>query len=262
MKCVNRPKKSKPVGVLTKAFRILALLQNSHSPMNLKEISAQSGINKSTALRLLAHLEREKYVSRDEKGDYSPGSSLVRVGGPSEFQETIRRIARPHLWELWRSTQETVNLAMLDGLEVVYLDCLESVHEFRLVAHIGMRAVLYRTALGKAMLAFLPAERREAILRSLTFQAFTPNTVVSAEQLRNELEQIRELGYAVDNEESHLGLRCVAAPVLGSSREAVAAISVSSTTGRLTLEKVSGLGAVVRQAAESVAARLTSAGGE
>jgi len=259
---MKRPRKAKPVGVLTKTFRILGLLQDSPNSMNLKEISEQSGINKSTALRLLAHLERERYVSRDEKGGYSPAANLLHLGGPSKIQGTLRRVARPYLWALWRTTQVTVNLAVLDGLEIVYLDCLESVHQFRLVAHVGMRAVLYRTALGKAMLAFLPTERREAILGSLTFEAFTPNTLASSEQLSSELERIRALGYAVDNEESHLGLRCIAAPILDPSREPLAAISVSGPTGRVTSETVRGLGTAVKQAAGGVTARVAFAGVE
>jgi DNA-binding IclR family transcriptional regulator len=225
-------KKSKPVGVLTKTFQILDLLRSSLEPLNLTQISARSGINKSTALRLLAHLEAAQYVKRDARGLYSVGNELSQVRGTSTSHQTLRRLARPHLWDLWRATQESVNLAVLDGAEVVYLDCLEATHEFRLVAHIGMRAALYRTALGKAILAFLPDARREAVVNSLCFQAF--------------------------NEESQLGLRCLAAPVLTSQREAVAAISVSGPIGRLTSANMEAFAAALRQAAQGLSDRLAS----
>ena len=98
---------------------------------------------------------------------------------------------------------------MLDGLEVVYLDCLESPQSFRLVANAGTRAVAYRTALGKAILAHLSAERRNAVIGSLVFQAFTPKTITSPESFRAELEKIRKRGCAIDDDESVLGVRCL-----------------------------------------------------
>jgi DNA-binding IclR family transcriptional regulator len=254
----RRSGKSQPVGVLTKTFQILDLLRGSLEPLNLTQISAQSGINKSTALRLLAHLEAAQYVRRDARGQYSVGNELSPVRGASTLHQTLRRLARPHLWDLWRATQESVNLAVLDGAEVVYLDCLEATHEFRLVAHIGMRAALYRTALGKAILAFLPDARREAVVNSLCFEAFTPNTITSVEPLNEELRITRERGYAIDNEESHLGLRCLAAPVFASQREAVAAISVSAPIGRLTSANMGAFAAALRQAAQGLSDRIAS----
>jgi len=257
---VKRPKKSKPVGVLSKTFRILELLQGSTEPLNLTEIGERAAINKSTALRILAHLESVKYVTRNDKGEYSPGGSALPVGGSADWRETLRRISRPHLWELWRDTRETVNLGVLEGVDVVYLDCLESAHEFRLVAHIGMRAVLYRTALGKAILAFYPQGRRDALIDSLEFEAFTPRTLASAGALRLELERVRQQGHAIDDEESHIGLRCIAAPILNARHQALAAISVSAPVGRLAVENIGAVAATVRQAGLRISACLASSG--
>ena len=192
--------KTKPVGVLTKALRVVDILQDSRSPLSLHEISIQAGINKSTALRLLAHLECEKYLRRDERGGYSLGPKFLRLGSEYNVQTPLRDTAREALWELWRITQETVNLAVLDGLDVVYIDCLESPDDLRLVSNVGMRAVLYRTALGKALLAFQPAEQCERLIKS-RFETFTPHTVTSAFELDRELNPIRQSGFAVDNEE-------------------------------------------------------------
>ncbi|MFB3828883.1 MAG: IclR family transcriptional regulator [Bryobacteraceae bacterium] len=253
------PRKSKPVGVLSKTFQILDLVQNSARPLNLKEISAQSGINKSTALRILAHLEAAHYVSRNAKSEYSAGIGAPERGG-AQWHSTLRRIARLPMWELWRSTLETVNLGVLEGLEVVYLECLESPHEFRLVAHVGMRAALHRTALGKAILAWSPVEKREMILETCDFEPFTPNTIRSPGVLRLRLEEIREAGYAVDDEESHLGLRCIAAPILNAAGLAMAAISISGPTARLSLESVRPLATEVRSAAQAIAAKAAALG--
>jgi len=255
---MRRPRKSSPVGVLTKTFRILDLIQSSPSPLTLQDVSARAGINKSTALRLLAHLEAERYLSRDEKGAYALGARLLRFGNRVNTQATLRETARQSLWELWRATQETVNLAVLEGLEVVYIDCLESPHDFRLVTNIGMRAVYYRTALGKAIAAFLSRERQNLLLGSTVFHSFTPNTVGSADGLARQLEAIRQAGFAVDNEESVLGLRCVSAPVLDEKGRPAAAISVSGPTSRITCEKVPEFAEAVRKAAQGVSARIAA----
>jgi len=257
---VKRPRKSKPVGVLSKTFQILELVRKSAAPLSLKEISEQTAINKSTALRILAHLEAAKYLDRNARSEYSIGAAVSLSGGVANRQGTLRRLARPELWDLWHATQETVNLAMLDGTEVVYLECLESAHDFRLVAHVGMRAVVYRTALGKAMLAFTPPETLDRVLSSLTFQPFTPKTIISPEAYRNALAKARKEGFAVDDQESHIGLRCIAAPILNSHQEAVAAISVSGPTGRVTTANVRAMGARVKQSAQAISARFAVAG--
>ncbi|HWQ56872.1 MAG TPA: IclR family transcriptional regulator [Bryobacteraceae bacterium] len=259
---MKRPKKSKPVGVLSKTFQILELVRNSPGALVLKDISEQSGINKSTALRILAHLEAAAYVARSPKGEYSIGNASPNASGNASWQEALRRAARPLLWELWHNTQETVNLAVLEGPEVLYLDCLESSHDFRLVANIGMRAVLYRTALGKAILAFSSAEKQESLLAPMTFRPFTPRTIISAEQFREELAMVKAQGWAIDNQESHLGLRCIAAPILNTRCEAVGAVSVSGPIGRVTEEEVPLFIARIQEAAHGISARLAAAGVE
>jgi DNA-binding IclR family transcriptional regulator len=255
---MREPRKSKPVGVLTKTLRIIDLLQDSRSPLSLHEISVQTRINKSTAFRLLTHLEGEEYLRRDDKGEYGLGPKLLRMGSDDRVQAPLREIARESLWELWRVTQETVNLAVLDGLDVVYIDCLESPHDFRLVRNVGMRAIVYRTALGKALLAFLPREQCDMIVRSLRFQAFTPHTLTSAEQLTHELNTIRKAVYAVDSEESVLGLRCIAAPIVDKRGIAVAAVSISGPTSRITAEKTAAFANVVKTAAREISLRIGS----
>ena len=211
---MKKPRKSKPVGVLTKTFHIIETLRSSASPLTLKDISELTGINKSTALRFLTHLENERYVTRDSRAGYSVGARLLQLGVRSTFHVNLLEAARLPLRELWRVTQETVNLGVLDTIEVVYLDCIESPQSFRLVANPGTRAVVYRTALGKAILAYLPQEQVAPMIASLTFQAFTPKTITSATMLRKELERAAQQGYAIDDEESVLGVRCFAAGYL------------------------------------------------
>lgn len=184
------------------------------------------------------------------------GMKLLQLGAHANHQILLQQIDRPILQELWRATGETVNLAVLDAGAVVYAAVLESPHEFRLVSMVGMRRPLYSTALGKVLAAFLPPEDKQAVLRSLTFQPSTPNTITNLAQLERELELVRDRGYAVDNEEAVLGARCIAAPVLNSSQEAVAAISIASPSTRLSLDKVPLFAAAVKEAARAVSARM------
>lgn len=250
------PRKSKPVGVLTKTFRILDILQDSPSAIPLKEIAQQTAINKSTALRFLTHLETERFVARDARGRYTLGEKLRRGARPT-LDINLREAAQAPLRELWRITQETVNLGVLDGVEVVYLDCLESPQSFRLVANAGgTRALAYRTALGKAMIAHFSAERRKALIESFVFQPFTPKTIVSAERFQSELETVRKLGYSIDDEESVLGVRCLGAPIFNAKKEPIAGLSISGPTARVTDATLPEFAAAIRAAAEQISSRL------
>src|SRR6202007_3278636 len=168
---------SPSVGVISKVLRILEALQGSSSGLGLKAICDQTGINKSTAHRFLKHLEGERYLIRTEAGAYLIGPRLSQLS-PRENQEaTLQAVARPILWELWKSTQETVNLAVLDQGTVLYVDVIESPHEFRLSSRVGTRRSVHVTALGKALAAFLPAEAQENVLGSIAFQPATSKTI-------------------------------------------------------------------------------------
>src|SRR5438045_134289 len=199
-----RESKSAPVGVVTKVLRILESLHSSPAGLQLKDVAQQTTINKSTAYRFLAHLESEGYVFRDSSGAYAIGVRLARLASGVSYQTTLRKIARPVLQQLWRVTGETVNLAVMDGREVLYLDVMESSHTFRLVSQVGIRRPVYCTALGKAMLAFVPDEEQQYFLSGLTFERFTPHTTKNLVQLRKDLVAVRQKGYSLDNEEAYL----------------------------------------------------------
>src|ERR1700746_1264319 len=241
-----------PVGVISKVLRILEALQGSSGGLPLKAICDRTGIHKSTAHRFLKHLERERYLIRTEAGAYLIGPRLSQLSPRGNQEATLQAVARPILWELWKSTQETVNLAVLDQGTVLYVDVIESPHEFRLSSRVGTRRSVHVTALGKALAAFLPAELRESILGSLGFQPATPKTIGNLVQFRQELEKIRRQGYAVDDEEAVQGARCVSAPILNSVGTPVAAVSVSGPVTRVTPSLVSALAGAVTSAAHAI----------
>jgi DNA-binding IclR family transcriptional regulator len=247
---------SAPVGVISKVLRILEALQGSSAGLGLKAICDLTGIHKSTAHRFLKHLERERYLIRTEAGTYLIGPRLSQMSARGNQEATLQAVARPILWELWKATQETVNLAVLDRGTVLYVDVIESPHEFRLSSRVGTRRSLHATALGKSLAAFLPPERRENVLSTITFQAATPKTMQNLLQFRQELEKIRRQGYAVDDEEAVQGARCVSAPILGTSHEPIAAVSVSGPVTRVSPNHVAGLARAVTSAARDIAAAM------
>src|SRR5579875_43997 len=252
----TRQSNSAPVGVLTKVLSIFDLLDRSREGLQLRSIAEQTKLNKSTAYRFLAHLEKAGYLVRDGAGAYLIGPRLVHLGSGSTYQSTIRRVSRPVLEALWRDIGETVNLAVLDGREILYLDVLESPHNFRLVSQIGMRRPLHCTALGKAILAWQTSELRDELLATAKLEKLTPRSITRSTELVSELGRIQRRGYALDDEEVELGARCVAAPVLDSSSYVAAGISVSGPTTRMSRTRTSHIAASVKTAAREISRLL------
>ena len=241
-----------PVGVISKVLRILETLQNSSGGLSLKAICDDTGINKSTAHRFLRHLERESYLLRTEAGTYLIGPRLAQMSACSTRSATLQAVARPILADLWRSTQETVNLAVLDQGTVLYVDVMVSQHDFRLVSRVGTRRPLHAAGLGKVLTVFRPASEFERLLEGIVFQRATPKTIGSLVQLRAELEKVSHQGYAVDNEEALLGCRCVAAPILNNDGVAIGALSVAGPVTRMRVSQIPTLARQVKAAAKAV----------
>lgn len=252
----TRKSKSSPVGVVSKVVRILELLGRSPSGLQLKDIAQVTAINKSTAYRFLSHLASEGYLFRDQGGSYTIGPRLVHLGSGVTYQTMLRRISRPVLEQIWRTTGETVNLGVLAGHEVIYIDVLESTHTFRLVAQVGWRRPVYSTSLGKAMLGFLPADQREDILATAHLERITQKTITSLPRLRKELAQIQQQGYALDDEETLIGARGVGAPFFDAHHVVAGSISVSGPTVRLSTTKLPAIAATIRAGAAEISQRL------
>jgi IclR family transcriptional regulator, acetate operon repressor len=252
----TRVNKAHPVGTLNKTLRMLEFICDSPKGLRLKEVSEKAGLNKSTAYRFLAHLEREGYLLRNGSRAYVLGTKFIEMAARGNWVEGLRSMAWPFLINLQRATSETVNLAILDNDVILYVEVLESPHAFRLVSTPGMKRPLNCTALGKALLAFLPGVEQERLLAALTFERMTPRTITSPGRFRKELATTRGRGFAVDDEEAVVGARCVAAPILDSKQRAIAAISVAAPVSRITRAKVPSLAKVVQATAAAISAKL------
>jgi IclR family KDG regulon transcriptional repressor len=259
---MTRVRRSKvaPVGVVSKVLRILEALDNSPTGLNLRQIALQTAVNRATAYRFLSHLEYEGYLFRESGGTYVIGARLANFGTGIAYHARLRKISRPVLEKVWRTTSETVNLAVLDGHDVFFLEVIESPQLFRMGSHAGMRMALNCTALGKAILAFLPTEQREETLAALVFTRVTSRTIMDAPRMRKELAKVLRQGYALDDQEGNLGARCVAAPILDKSGKLVAAISVTGPITRIARDKINTLAALVKKSAKEISSRLDRAG--
>ena len=251
-------RKVHPVGTLQKTLRILELICDSPKGLRLKEISESTGFNKSTAYRFLVHLEQEGYLVRNGSQAYVLGFKFIEMAARGNWVEGLRSMAWPFLIELQRSVPETVNLAVLDLDSVLYVEVLESPHAFRLVSTPGMKRPLHCTGLGKVLLAFLPAADQERLLSAMTFERMTPRTITSPVRLRKELAQIRERGYALDDEEAVVGARCVAAPILDSRQHAIAALSVAAPVSRISRGQIPSFTRAVQGTAAAISGTITS----
>ncbi len=252
----TRQAKSGPVGVLSKVLRVLEVLDASPAGLQLKQVAALTHINKSTAYRFLAHLESEGYLFRSETGAYIVGPKLARLGSGIAYHATLRNVSRPVMQRIWTLTSETVNLAVIDGLNVLYLDVMESPHTFRLASQVGSRLPLHCTALGKAMLAYAESSERDAAIGSLRFERLSPRSITSAAKLRKDLDRILQQGYALDDEEAGIGARCVGAPIFDQSGKVAAAISVSGPVTRINRPRMLAFARAMREGALEISRKL------
>lgn len=216
------------IKVLEKALAALELFDQPGLELTAAEIARRLGTSKATAFRILSVLEDASYLERvREAGGYRLGYMLHRLGSLVEGSAVIQRRVRPFLEELKQQCDETVHLVVLHKGEALYLDKIEGRKAIRVVSRIGMTLPAHCSGVGKALLAYLPEDEVEEIIRAKGLERFTPNTITDREALAAELRLVRRNGYAVDNEEIELGLKCVAAPVRDASGCVVAAVSIS-----------------------------------
>src|SRR5260370_7935560 len=174
-------------GVISKVFRMVEAIQGSSSGLTLKHIWGITGGHKSNVHRFLKSLERDGYLIRTETGAYLIGPKFSHISSRADNRVTLQAVARPILWEIWKSTRETVNLGTLDQGSVLYIEVIESPHEFRLSSRVGTRRSLHATALCKALAAFLPEEQKDRILANIQFQPLTAKTIMNLVQSRQQM---------------------------------------------------------------------------
>jgi DNA-binding IclR family transcriptional regulator len=219
---------------LDRVVAILDLLGASDNSLSLAEICQRMGLHKSTAHRALMALERTGMIERAPASRYRLGLKLYDMGNRAVEQIDLRSRVHPHLRKLALRVGETVHLGVLHKTRVVYIDKIEPINRRVCISsRTGTSNPVYSTSLGKAILAYMPAEEVAKTVPKIQFTGFTSKTLTSAEELLEALERVRRRGYAVDDEEMEIGTRCVGAPILDGTGRPIAAVSVSGSATRL-----------------------------
>ena len=245
------------VQVMDRALAILDVLGSKQGDSSLTELCIELHLHKSTLHRLMMVLESHRLVDKNpDTGRYRLGLKLFELGSKAIASLDLREQARPHLTRVQQETEETVNFAVLDQGEVLYIAKIEPQRNLRMAAHVGHRFPAYCTALGKAMLAELTEPEVDSILQGCEMRARTPNTITSPAILKDELRIIRARGYSVDDEENDEGARCVGVAVRNQNGSPVAAISVSGPASRVTKSKVPIIAKVLVRSAEELSREL------
>lgn len=238
---------------VARALSILQAFNENRLELGVTELSQLTGIDKSTVYRLLNGLQQGGLIEQDpDTTKYYLGFGLVRLAGLALQRLDLPRIARPHLRELARLSQETVNLSVLtDDDKIVNIDGVTSPRRVRNVGWIGREMPIHAISGGKVMMAYLPEERLEQIL-ARRLERFTEQTITDPSRLRAELKQVRRMGYGIAEEELETGLSAVAAPLWNHEGRVVAVISVSGPSFRLPKERLVELGLATKQTADTI----------
>lgn len=239
-----------------KALQVLRCLGEERRELSMNEICYRVGLPKTTVFRYLHTLCACGFVSHDPNTDlYRIGLRMWELGQLAHEPQRMRDVALPVMRELRDRYNETINLGILDGTEVVYLEMIESRRSLRMQALLGGRDPAYSTALGKAMMAFMPPEQWPGYLPTQP-KPRTLRTLTSLVALQQELHRTRERGFAVDDEENEEGARCIGAPIFDRDGRLAGAVSLSAPISRLNERQVPKVGAAVVQAANDISARL------
>jgi IclR family transcriptional regulator, KDG regulon repressor len=243
--------------LLKKTFDVLDLFDEPGKQYGIQEIYNRLKYNRTALFRIIKNLEEAALLERDaESRKYYLGYKLFVLGSMVEPYSYIRRIAKPFLEQLSAQFDETVQLVILRRDEALYIDRIEGTQAIRAITNIGTRFPTHCTGVGKVLLAALPDLRLKQIIKARGLRQLTPNTLTTVESLQAELDKVRHNGYAIDNEEAELGLKCVAAPLFDSKERVVAAISISGPRDRFQEDRIPKLVAAVKATARKISADL------
>ncbi|MGH9768392.1 MAG: IclR family transcriptional regulator [Blastocatellia bacterium] len=245
------------VQVLDRALGILDLLADESPELGPSEVSERTGLHKSTVHRLLQVLERHRLIEKKaQNGKYRLGLKLFELGSKAVAQLDLRERARSYLERLVIETGETAHICVLDGNQMLSIANVESPRTLRTPSTVGRRTPLHCTSVGKALLAFLPEDEQDELIKKLELTAYTRHTHTKPAQLKADLKLILQRGYAMDDEEIEEGLRCIGAPVMDYSGRVVAAMSIAGPAFRLTEARIPAVARSVVKAANELSIEL------
>lgn len=240
-----------------RALSILEAVGQRAGGLTNSEINKRLGIPKSSASYILRVLERRGYLHRDpETGRYRLGLALLTLSRGIETGQDVREAAQPVLKQLASRCRLTAHLGMIDQGEAVYVEKVEGPGLIKMNTWPGRRTDAHSTSIGKAIIAYYPESDVDAIAERRGLARRTPRTITSLPKLKRDLELVRKRGYAVDEEENNLGVRCIAAPVFDATGEVIASINVTGTTVQIPEDSVPEIAESVKDAARRISQKI------
>lgn len=234
------------------ALRVLELFEGAIRELSLTEIARRLSLGKSTVHRLLATLEAREFVEQNpESGRYRLGVRLVHIGAYKLSNINVIEECRPILEELAGITGESTHLSFYTGGRTTFVDKAKGSNPAFMASMIGDTTPAYASAPGKIFLAFMPRDELEAVLRHIEFQPRTPYTINNRVQLLEQLETVRQAGYAEDQQEGDEGLVCFAAPIWGYENKILASMSVGGAASRMNSRRDSLVRDIIAAAANA-----------
>ncbi len=251
------PGKESPATAVDRALAILETIAEGTDGLTNSEISRQLRIPKSTASYILRCLERRGYLYREaEGGKYRLGLKVLDLSHGALKGLNLRDLARPVLHALVDRVNLTAHLAILERGEAVYIERVEAPGFIKMDTWVGRRMYVHSTSIGKVLTAWQPREEVEKILAEHGLKKRTPKTITVASKFLHELDRVRNLGYAIDDEENSTGVRCIAAPVFNTAGAVEAAVGVSGTIAMVNAGTMPKIIDSVKEAARKLSAQL------
>lgn len=237
---------------IAKALALLRCVSLSEPPPGFSALLDRTGLPKATLHRLLQELIDAGLIRIAADRGYRPALGLLELAYRAWESIDLKQVAARYVDELWRSTEETVHLAVRDGLEIIYIDKRESPKTLRLFSSVGRRGPLHCTGVGKAILAHMPEAEREDIIGRITLTGHTRHTITSRHLLRAEFDRIRAEGIARDCEEHEEGIFCIAAPIFDRTGRPVASVSVTAPGMRMDRTRLDQLAPTIKDIAHRI----------
>jgi DNA-binding IclR family transcriptional regulator len=237
---------------LARGLAILTRLAEAPDGLRITELAGEFGVDKGSMSRLVRTLANHGFAEKDpETHRYVLGPQIVRLSRSLIKRMTLRDAAKPYLRQVVEATGECAHLAVIAQGQAFYIDQVESPASLRVSTGVGTLAPLHCTALGKILLAFADMPIGEDL------KTYTARTITDPKMLIHHLQKVRGEGYAIDDEEYELGIRCIAVPVFDFRNKCIAAFGISGPTSRVTLEKIPELSHVVQEIGKALSARLS-----
>lgn len=243
---------------IIKAFTVLDAFTDDKKEWGVRELALKTGYNKSTVYRLLSTLVTLNAVQQNTNEKYQLGSKLFELGNRVSIYKSLKKLTHDPIQKVALDIQETVLLGVLKNNKVFHINKADSLQGLKISTSVGSYAPINGSAIGKLLLAFSSTEKQDVFFNSVTLKSYTKNTITSTLKLKKELTQIHKQKFALDIEESELGLVCIAIPIFNKHGKVIAGISASGPSSRFKMENVRNYIQILQRGVNTIEQNLSN----